>query len=164
KATVRVVNESTGISRSVVTEDDGTYRVSNLPVGKYTIVIEKEGFRETKLEGVVLQVDQIAEINPKLQAGNLKEEVSITAAGPIVDITSPSLGQVINNQQIVDLPLNGRQFLQLAQLSPGVTVDPEGSLGQNLGGVNGPRITSNGGREDQNNFTLDGVRINDPFY
>jgi hypothetical protein len=164
RVSLTAISERTGRERSTVSEDDGTYAISSLPVGEYQLRIAKEGFKTAQLSGIALQVDQVVEINIKLEAGNIQEQVLISTQAPLVDTSTPTLGQEIDNKRIVDLPLNGRKFLQLAELSPGITVDPDGSIGQGLGGVNGPRITSNGAREDMNNFTLDGVQIADPFY
>ncbi len=163
-ATVTATNETTGITRSGVTDGNGLYLITKLPVGTYTLAVEKEGFRHLDLTGITLQVDQIAEIDPKLSVGNISESVTVTSQAPLVNVVTPELGEVIDNKRITELPLNGRQFLQLAQLTTGVTLSPGGGFGGQLAGVNGPRLTSNGGREDQNYFTLDGVSATDPFY
>jgi hypothetical protein len=163
-ASVVATNETTGLSRSTISGENGAYLLSSLPVGIYTLTVEKEGFKRERLGGIILQVTQIAELNPKLSVGAISESVEVSTEAPLVNTTTPEIGDVIENRQIVELPLNGRQFLQLAQLSAGVTTSPGGSFGQLLAGANGPRITSNGGREDQNYFTLDGVNATDAFY
>src|SRR4029079_8922382 len=128
------------------------YVLPKLPVGTYKITVEKTGFKKLNLTGITLQVDQIAEIDPKISVGNINESVTITSEAPLVNTSNPAVGEVIDNKRIVDLPLNGRQFLQLAQLTAGVTLSPNGGFGGQLAGVNGPRITSNGAREDENYF------------
>jgi hypothetical protein len=163
-ASVTATNDTTGLSRSVSTDGNGAYVLPKLPVGTYKITVEKTGFKKLNLTGITLQVDQVAEIDPKISVGNINESVTITSEAPLVNTSNPAVGEVIDNKRIVDLPLNGRQFLQLAQLTAGVTLSPNGGFGGQLAGVNGPRITSNGAREDENYFTLDGVSATDPFY
>jgi Carboxypeptidase regulatory-like domain len=163
-ATVTAINDTTGLTRFAVSDASGRYLIPKLQVGSYTVAVEKEGFRRLSMTGITLQVDQIAEIDPKLNVGNISDSISITSEAPLVNTTTPAVGEVIDNKRIVDLPLNGRQFLQLATLTSGVTVSPNGGFGGQLAGFNGPRITSNGGREDQNYFSLDGVSTTDPFY
>src|SRR5580765_6086256 len=163
-ATVTAINDTTGLTRFTVSDASGRYLIPKLQVGSYTVAIEKEGFRRLSMTGITLQVDQIAEIDPKMNVGNISDSISITSEAPLVNTTTPAVGEVIDNKRILDLPLNGRQFLQLATLTSGVTVSPNGGFGGQLAGFNGPRITSNGGREDQNYFSLDGVSTTDPFY
>ncbi|MBI3951631.1 MAG: TonB-dependent receptor [Acidobacteria bacterium] len=163
-ASVMATDEKTGLSRSIVSERNGTYLMPKLPVGTYTLTVEKEGFKRLKLTAITLQVDQIAQIDATLTVGEITESIEVASGAPIINTTTPEVGELIDNRRIVELPLNGRQFLQLAQLSAGVTTSPSGGVGGQLAGFNGPRITSNGGREDANYFTLDGVNATDPLY
>lgn len=163
-AKVTATNAMTGLIRSATTEENGTYLLTRLPVGTYSLSFERQGFSKLNLSGITLQIEQIAQIDSTLTAGGVSDTTEIKAEAPIVNTTTPEVGEVIDNNRIVELPLNGRQFLQLAQLSPGITVSPNGGYGQKLAGFNGPRITSNGARESDNYFTLDGINATDPFY
>src|SRR5262245_11580774 len=116
--------------------------------------------------GLVLELDQKAKIDAALEVGQITEIVSSEddAGAPLTRTETAEAGTVIQNKRIVDLPLNGRLFLQLAQLTPGVVVNAPGGFGQQLAGVSGPRITVAGARESDNYFTVDGVVFTAPFY
>ena len=148
---ITVTNEATGVSRTVETNETGYYTVPLLPPGQYRIDVEQEGFKPVTRTGIVLEVDQRAEINFTLEIGAITEQVEVTAAAMQLNTVDASQGQVIENQRIVDLPLNGRNYNQLALLSAG-TVQP---VGGRYGG-----FSSGGMRTTQNNFILDGVDNN----
>src|SRR5215831_13437977 len=165
-AKVTAINEATGLTRSVTTNSSGEYVVSLLPVGRYTLKFEAQNFKQRAVKGLVLELDQKAKIDASLEIGQITEVVSSEDnSGALLTRTETAeAGTVIQNKRIVDLPLNGRQFLQLAQLTPGVAVNAPGGFGQQLAGVSGPRITVVGARESDNYFTVDGVVFTDPFY
>ncbi|MBO0723899.1 MAG: carboxypeptidase regulatory-like domain-containing protein, partial [Blastocatellia bacterium] len=166
-AKVTATNESTGLTRTVSTSATGEYVIALLPVGKYTLTFEAGDFKQRSLKGVTLELDQRARIDAVLEIGPVSEVITIDEGGkgePLVRTETAEVGTVIKNKSIVDLPLNGRLFLQLAQLTPGVVVNAPGGFGQQLSGVSGPRITVAGARESDNYFTLDGVPFTDPFY
>ena len=121
-ATLTAPNETTGLTRFAISDASGVYLIPKLQVGSYTLAVEKAGFRRLSMTGITLQVDQIAEIDPKLNVGNISDSISITSEATLVNTTTAAVGEVIDNKRIVDLPLNGRQFLQLATLTSGVTV------------------------------------------
>jgi Carboxypeptidase regulatory-like domain len=165
-AKVTATNEATGLTRTVTTSAAGEYVIALLPVGKYTLTFEAGDFKQRSIKGVTLELDQRARIDAVLEIGPVNEVITIE------DVNSTSLartetaeaGEVIENKRIVDLPLNGRLFLQLAQLTPGVVENSRGSFGQQLTSVSGPRITVMGARESDNYFTLDGVSATDRFF
>jgi hypothetical protein len=136
-----------------------------LPIGPYRIEVEAAGFAREIVTGLVLQVDQILRINIQLQPASVAQEITVTAEPPLVDTESGAKGTVIENKRIVDMPLNGRQFLELVKLTPGVTQNAGGSLrAEFTGNLAGPAITVNGARESDNFFSIDGVGSNDRFY
>ncbi len=164
-AKVTATNEATGLTRTVVTNSSGEYVIGLLPVGRYTLSFEAQGFRKRAVKGLVLELDQKARIDLKLEVGEITEAaLSEEDSTPLTRTETAESGEVIENKRIVDLPLNGRLFLQLAQLTPGVTTNPRGGFGEQLAGPFGPRITVMGARESDNYFTLDGVSLTDRFY
>jgi hypothetical protein len=120
-ASVTAANSSTGLSRSVLTSDSGEYRISLLPVGEYTVTVEHQGFRRDSRK-VNLAIGQTASLDFALQAGGVAEQVNIEAADTIAEPTRTEVSSVISQQQIVNLPVNGRQFIDFVLLAPGVTI------------------------------------------
>jgi hypothetical protein len=165
-AKVTATNEATGLTRSVTTNSSGEYVISLLPVGRYTLMFEAPNFKQRAIKGLVLELDQKAKIDVALEVGQITEVVTTEGgdSAPLARTETAEVGEVIENKRIVGLPLNGRLFLQLAQLTPGVVENPRGGFGQQLAGVSGPRITVMGARESDNYFTLDGVSLTDRFY
>ncbi len=119
-AKVTIFAEATGLTRDTSTDASGHYLVPLLPVGEYTIRAELRGFQTSEVKGVRLQVDEQREIDFKLVPAATQQTVEVTANAVEVETTSPTLGQVITSQQVEELPLNGRDFVQLATLTPGV--------------------------------------------
>ena len=148
---ITVINEATGAKREVESNEVGYYTVPLLPPGAYRITAESEGFKSVNRTGVILEVDQRAEINFVLEIGTVTEQIEVTADAVQLNTVEASQGQVIENQRIVEMPLNGRNYDQLALLSAG-TVQP---VGGRYGG-----FSVGGQRTTQNNFMLDGVDNN----
>ncbi len=166
-ARITVTNEQTQLTREIQTDDSGSYSVSPLPPGLYSIRVEKDGFRPIRQAGVRLEVNQSARLDFNLELGSVSETVEVTDAAPLLESDSSSIGQVIENRQITELPLNGRNFVQLATLGPGVNGVGFSSGGTIMSGTRpddsrpGSELFSNGNREGANNFLLDGVDNND---
>jgi hypothetical protein len=152
-AVVIVTNVQTGISVRTEATDAGTYVVPSLRPGDYAISVESKGFQKTVRTGVNLQVAQVARIDVTLQAGALSESVEVVAATPLLDTLTSSRGSVIDQKKIVELPLNGRDYNQLALLSPGVLPGTPRLASVNFKGV----LNVNGNRTFNNVFLLDGV-------
>ncbi|MCI0337506.1 MAG: TonB-dependent receptor [Acidobacteria bacterium] len=165
-AKVTATNEATNLTRAVTTSSSGEYVIALLPVGRYTLIFEAPNFKQRAIRGVVLELDQKAKIDATLEVGQINEVTSSddTYKAPLTRTETAEAGEVIENKRIVELPLNGRLFLQLAQLTPGVAENARGGFGQQLSSVSGPRITMMGARESDNYFTLDGVNLTDRFY
>ena len=148
---ITVTNIATGNARTVESNAVGYYTVPLLPPGQYRIDVEQDGFKSIARDGVILEVDQRAEINFILEVGAVTEQIEVTADAIQLQTAEASRGQVIENQRIVEMPLNGRNYNQLALLSAG-TVQ---AVGGRFGG-----FSSGGQRTTQNNFQLDGVDNN----
>jgi len=120
-AKVTAVNSSTALSRSAVTTDSGEYRISLLPVGEYTVTVERQGFKRESTR-IILVIGQTATLDFALQAGGVAEQVNVEAAETIAEPTRTEVSSVISQRQIVNLPVNGRQFIDFVLLAPGVTI------------------------------------------
>jgi hypothetical protein len=153
RAVVTVTNVQTGISVTTDATDAGTYVVPSLRPGDYSIAVESKGFQKTLRTGVTLQVAQVARIDITLQTGAVTEAVEVVGATPLLDSLTSSRGSVIDQKKIVELPLNGRDYNQLALLSPGVLPGTPRLASVNFKGV----LNVNGNRTFNNVFLLDGV-------
>lgn len=154
-ATITALHVETNLSRSAVTDSNGDYIIASLPVGAYKITATLQGFRQAVMPHVVLQVDQKARIDIKLEVGEIANQVTVTGMAPLVETEGSSVGQVVDNKKIVDLPLNGRDFTQLAALTPGVlTSQTTGQVGEQTGFTT---VQAGGGGANKTEFLLDGI-------
>src|ERR1700733_1937150 len=172
-AAVTVTNTGTARTVTAETNDSGEYVVNALPAGRYHVEIKKDAFK-TATADFTLEVSQVQEISLKLEAGSVTTTVDVTAGVPLVDTATSSMGEVIQGRQVTELPLNGRNFTQLALLTPGVTrgaygdIASGGSSGTNAESfrnseTGGAALSANGLRPQADNFILDGVDNNDAF-
>ena len=120
-AEVKATAQETGVVRESRTDDTGHYVMPLLPVGNYTIRVASPGFKPAEQTDIRLQVNEQREVNFTLVPGTVTEAVEVSGSEVVVETSNPTLGQVITSQQVADLPLNGRDFVQLATLTPGVT-------------------------------------------
>jgi hypothetical protein len=166
-ATVTATNVDTTIARTTVSGKSGDYVITALPPGNYTLTAEAPGFRKLEQTGVSLEINQQARVDLALEVGQTAQTVQVTGHPPLLEAESSSVGTVINQQSVNELPLNGRNFVQLATLSPGVNGVGESASGTIMGGTRpddrrpGSEIFSNGNREGDNNFLFDGVDNNE---
>jgi len=158
-ATVTAVSELTGSRREATTSHDGNYVFPLLSVSVYSVSAELQGFRPAKRTGVRLNVDQVYRVDLELQPGGLTEAVDVQAAAATIDTETASVGQLITEKQITDLPLNGRNFLSLLFLGAGA-VQTDGEQGTMRQGV-GSAISLMGARPTSNNFMIDGTSNTD---
>ena len=147
---VTVSNEKSGETYSRATDASGNYSFETLIPGTYTIHAEPKDFRPVSIKGITLQVDQTARYDLILQVGQVSDAITVNASAPVLEQDSSEIGQVITTQQIAELPLNGRNFIQLASLTNGVTLQGNTESG-------GPQFVSQGNRVQQNSFLIDGV-------
>lgn len=163
-AKVTVINTGTNESRSFVTDNSGDYVVTQLQPGTYTVTVTEQGFKQAVQAPFKLDVNQVARVDLTLAVGNVNERVEVTAAEPLVESQTSSIGQVVEEQRVHELPLNGRNFVELAYLTPGVNQGPAGAVQQ--GGIpenergNGS-IQANGLTATNNNFLLNGFDNNE---
>jgi Carboxypeptidase regulatory-like domain len=161
-ANVRVTSQATGLTREIKTDDSGHYIIPLLPVASYTLRVEAPGFAAVEQKDVRLQVDEQRELNFALQPASVSTSVEVNATEVAVETSTPSLGQVITAEEVSQLPLNGRNFVQLATLTPGTTqsTNPNSfftSAASSEAATRGAFSLSVGGsREQSTDWLLDG--------
>ena len=157
---IEVRNVDTGAARSLVTDEAGRYRALNLPPGPYRVRAELSGFRTVETAEIVVQIGRDVPVDLTLGVGQIAESVTVTGESTLVDLGAAVIGGVVTTQQIAELPLNGRSFMQLATLQPGVTVSR--TTGRDFtGGFGGTQISIAGARPEQTGYLLEGTNIAD---
>jgi len=167
-STVAVTTIGTKVKRAAVTNESGDFTIPGLAPGAYRLVALHEGFKQAVVDGVELLVNQTARVNVVLQVGAVAEAVEVTGASSLVASETSSVGQVINTNQIEDLPLKGRAVFNLALLSP-ATAPPAptsyaGGQRPMPGGLGSPVFSAGGGRDNANGYLVDGIEAVDPHY
>lgn len=153
-ATVTVIDTERGISRTLTTDDAGAYNAPNLTAGNYTVRGEAKGFKKIERQGVVIEVGHEVRVDLVVQPGEQTQTVTVTEAVPLVETTNATMGGTLENADIVDLPLNGRDYQNLLSLRPGVMLQPGG----------GPWTQStNGARPDESVWLIEGIINSNPF-
>jgi Carboxypeptidase regulatory-like domain len=151
-AKLTITNTATAESRSATTGADGAYRFAGLRPGTYTLKIEAQGFQTQTLTDLILNVAADLVTNATLQVGAATQEVTVTGEAPVINTTTSSLGNLVNDQTISELPLNGRNYTDLTLLAPGVVQTTHSGLGDS-----GTWFSSNGAPPRSNNYMLDGA-------
>jgi hypothetical protein len=165
-AKVSVVNEETGLTRTLTSDAHGEFQAPSMPTGSYTLTAEMQGFKLASASNIQLGVDQRLRVDLKLEIGAMTETVSIEAARPLVQTSSSDLSATVNQKQIETLPLNGRNFVQLTRTVPGVA---RGIPGANIDGAGSlawrasASFSANGQRPRDNNYMLDGIDNNEDW-
>lgn len=160
-AKVRVTNDDTGLARETTSSADGTYSVPELPIGPYTVTVENAGFQTSVTKGVRVDVAVERRVDVTMQAGDVSQRVEVLGDTITqVETTSNVLGGAFQAQEILDLPINGRDFQKLLFLTPGAAGDPSG--GMDSPGSFG-LVSVNGNRGRSNNYLLDGTDMNDGY-
>ncbi len=165
-ATVTITDEDKKIVvRTVTTGDVGQYSIPQLPVATYTVTVESANFKKSAQTGIKLDVNQRRTVDLALEAGNISEVVTVEADPVAVELTTPTASTVINGNQVRELSVNNRNFVQLVTLAPGVTNDLSDQVyvgtTNPAGQANTVNISVNGSRSSQNTFTVDGSDITD---
>ena len=160
RVTVKITNLETNAVRLVTTNEAGDYSVLNLPIGNYEIAVEQSGFKRHVQRPIKLDVDQTARIDVRLEVGQVSESVTVEASAPLIESERSGIGQVVENKTIVQLPLNGRNFIRLGSLIPGTTRGAPGNSTLRSRQEN-EALTANGQRPEYNNYTLDGIDNNE---
>lgn len=177
QANITVVNMKTSVANTVKVGGAGDYSVGNLFPGEYQVTVEAEGFSTFVASHLVLLVDQKLRVDAVLRPGAVTTQVVVTSVAQLVDTDSSTVGKVVENEQIENMPLVSRNFVELAALSPGVVSQPAAPAGINSGEVGtlytgaywrtalaGGTLWVGGGREDQNQWYIDGTDNNDPGF
>ena len=159
---VTAIQTDTGFKRSTVSDANGSYTLTNLPVGPYRLEAMLAGFRSFVRTGLVLQVNANPLVNVAMALGNLSETISVEAATPLIETRSPSIGAVIENERIEELPLNGRQATDLIVLA-GAAVQPPGGGATSRSMTGGVGIAVAGGQTFGVAYLLDGAIHNNPY-
>jgi len=149
--TVTLTSEATNQPRVVVTTNDGVYAAPGLPPGRYRVDVVRAGFKTIRRDGVKVATGETARLDFELTIGDVREDVTVTADATPLRAEHAGLGTVVEHEQVVQLPLNGRTFITLASLAPGVALPPSSQL---------PRI--NGGRPRTNEYLFDGISVLQP--
>lgn len=158
-AVVTVLNQGTALSRVASSNEAGDYAVVELPPGAYTVSAELTGFKKAVYSDLILQVQQKLRVDVKLELGRVTESVNVSGRGSVVETDSSSVGQIIDQVQATRLPLNGRNSVQLALLSPGTNAGPPGNR-QAPNNIGNGSIATNGTRSYSNSFLIDGIDNN----
>ncbi len=152
---VAILNEATGQRFKAATDERGDYQVSAVPVGRYSVAVQHQGFKQYNRAGIGLIGGQVARLDLALEVGTLAESVTVTAELSPVNTTTGTLGALIDDRRLTDLPMNGRNVLGLASLTPGVTR----AAIENGASENGQRVNVNGNRAYGTALLLDGASM-----
>jgi hypothetical protein len=166
-ATMSVTNTGTNATRTAITNETGGYAFPSLPPGTYIVKAEKSGFKTIVRNDVEIQVQQNARIDFELQVGQISESVEVQSGATLISTENATVGTVIENKRIVELPLNGRNYLQLVSLAPNVSTgfSTQGQAGARQGGIRAAQTISVAGqRTNFNHYTIDGVENTDPNF
>ena len=162
---IRAVNESTGLEFATKTSVNGYYRVPTLPAGQYRVEASKEGFDTAVQSGVILEVAKVQAVPLQLRVGQVTTKVNVTEAPPIVETSEAVISELTTAQQVLALPLGGRNALNVIAQTPGVTgsglVSDRAGANDIFNAANAPSVTANGQRGSSNGFYIDDTSVND---
>jgi outer membrane receptor protein involved in Fe transport len=161
-ANIIVRDQATSLERTTQTDSDGNYQVAALPVGTYRVEAQAKGFQTGTVPSLSVEVATTLVQNFQLQVGDVSQQVVVTSDAPIIESSTTSVGTVINQRTVQEIPLNGRHFVDLGLLVPGSVTPPQnGFLTAPLRGQGSFGLNTAGGREDTVNFMINGVNLND---
>src|ERR1043166_436629 len=155
-ASVTITQTATGVKRTTATAADGKYEVRYLAPGEYSVEVQAAGFRSARATNIVIQINQQARLDFSLQVGDVQQTLEVSATAPLLQTENATLGEVVGHERVVNLPLNGRTFTQLAQLTPGVRISEANLFTTSTGGS---RIIANGARDAWEQVNLDGITM-----
>lgn len=163
-AKVQIINAGTNVATTATTNETGYYTAPSLPVGTYQLVVEHTGFKKFVRDGITLQVDQRGQIDISLEVGSVSDSITVTGEAPLVDTGSSTVGKVIENKRIQELPINGRNALALTLLTPAVRTTFTGnSSGFADRGIALSGMSINGGPSALNAIVMDGANNNQGY-
>ena len=158
-ATVIVANAETGVARTLATDERGFYEARALPAGRYDVKVQKSGFRNLVRFGIDLAVAQDAVIDIGMQLGIIKEDLQIGGDAPLVNVSTTSIAGLVGENDVKDLPLNGRSFDSLITLNPGTANTTVNRSSTATGGGPGNNFSVSGNREDYNHISSERHRV-----
>jgi hypothetical protein len=159
---VKLVNSQTGLETTSQTDDSGIFEYPVLPPGNYEVEISHAGFQKLVVEGLLMEVGSTVSRRFELMLGEVSQTVSVTTEAPTIETASVSVGQVINEKTVQEIPLNGRHFVDLGLLIPGTVTPPQnGFLTAPIRGQGSFAFNTAGNREDTTNFMVNGINLND---
>ena len=162
-AKVVATNTGTNLTHETVTDTQGNYRLPSLVPGQYKLQAELQGFKTSVISGITLQVAQQARVDVELQVGEVTQTLDVVGTAPVIDTESPTIGSVIDQKKVVELPLNGRNFMELALLSQGI--NEAGSSTAKAGFLRkGFAPSAAGMPTTENNYQLDGADNKEGFF
>jgi hypothetical protein len=159
-ATVTATNQATNVAYTAVSNESGNYTITSLPVGAYVVKAELTSFKTVSTTPIQLEAMQTVRLDFKLELGSLEETVEVTGETQVLQTETATVGEVISGTTLQALPLNGRNTGQLSLLLPGVVTPNPGSF-TSIRNFGGGRPFVNGNREQTNNYTIDGVDMNE---
>jgi hypothetical protein len=157
RAQLSVQNTATGLGRKGETDSEGNYQIAALPVGNYRVKVEARGFRTEIIEQLGIEVARIVVQNFQLEVGDIAQTINVTAEAGLIELATVSVGQVVDQRTVQELPLNGRHFIDLGLLVPGSVTPPQnGNLSSPARGQGSFALNTAGNREDSVNFQING--------
>ena len=165
-ATVTIINQQTGFRREIPTDSSGDFEAPYVPLGGYMVSVKSTGFKTVERRGLTLEVDQKARHDFTLEVGQVNETVNVSAAPALVKADSSEMGEVIQQKSVQDLPLNGRNYVQLVFMTAGVTTGQQGGNIEGSGAFvqrGTGSFNANGQRGQNNNFMVDGIDNNESW-
>ena len=165
-ASVKAISQDTGAVREAKTDDTGHYLIPLMPRGNYTIRVEFTGFQPAESKDIVLQVDEHRELDFTIAPASVSAQVEVVGTAVAVETTNATLGQVITSQEVAQLPLNGRDFVQLANLTPGATTETNpnsfftSGASSEVAARGSYSLSVGGSRPNSTDWLLDGVDDN----
>jgi len=162
-AKVVATNSGTNLTHETVTDAQGNYRLPSLVPGQYKLQAELQGFKTSVISGIVLQVAQQARVDVELQVGEVTQTLDVVGTAPVIDTESPTIGSVVDQKKVVELPLNGRNFMELALLSQGIN-EAGGSTAKGGFLRKGFAPSAAGMPTTENNYQLDGADNKEGFF
>ena len=161
-ATVVVRSQATGVERTTQTDEAGNYQVAALPAGSYHVEVRAQGFGALGVDNLIVEVARSMVKDFQLKVGDITQQVMVTADTAVIETATTSVGTVINQRTVQEIPLNGRHFVDLGLLIPGSVTPPQnGFLTAPFRGQGSFGLNTAGGREDTVNFMINGVNLND---
>jgi hypothetical protein len=162
KARVVVRSAAMGVERATQTDEEGNYQVASLPAGAYRVEVQAQGFQTQVVNALALEVARTAVQNFQLTVGSVTQEVTVVSEASVIETATTSVGTVLNERTVQEIPLNGRHFVDLGLLIPGSVTPPQnGFLTAPLRGQGSFAFNTAGNREDTVNFQINGVNLND---